>query len=221
MIEIGGGGGHTIEILKVGDLDAFLHAQDVARGTQAVDQNPDVAGVQRAQRLGLFGAAVAILTDGGADIRPGGHDTRDHHETEGEQGHGTDGAAEPQHLAVGDQDDCQVLENGVDGDAEELEGLGRGVDHGDEQQRDGEPFPRLVDIEVAICYYFCGFAELNGDDADDVLTANQLLGPSRVGGQLGGGGGQTWMHNRKKFRLKLAPPSTYLFVTVMRMLAPQ
>lgn len=29
------------------------------------------------------------------------------------------------------------------------------------------------------------------------------------------------MHNRKKFRLKLAPPSTYLLVTVMRMLAPQ
>lgn len=29
------------------------------------------------------------------------------------------------------------------------------------------------------------------------------------------------MHNRKKFRLKSAPPSTYLFVTVMRMLAPQ
>lgn len=29
------------------------------------------------------------------------------------------------------------------------------------------------------------------------------------------------MHNKKKFKLKSAPPSTYLFVTVMRMLAPQ
>lgn len=163
------GEGRTIKILKVGELDPLPHAQHVTRGTQAVDQDPDIPGVQRAQCLRLLRAAVAIRADGRADVRPRGNDTRHHHETEREQRHGADRAAKPQHLAVGDQDDCQVLEDGVDGDAEELEGLGRGVDHGDEQQRDGEPFARLVDVEVAICYNFCRFAELDSDDADDVL----------------------------------------------------
>lgn len=125
---------HTIKILEIGELDALPHAQDVTRRTQTINQNPDIPGIQRAECLRLLRAAVAIRADGRADICPGGHDTRDHHETEREQRHGADGAAKPQHLAVGDQDDCQVLEDCVDGDAEELEGLGRGVDHGDEQQ---------------------------------------------------------------------------------------
>lgn len=165
----GNGEEHTIKILEVGELDPLPHAQHVTRRTQTIDQNPDIPGIQRAQRLRLFRAAVAIRADGRADIRPSGNDARHDHETEREQRHGADGAAKPQHLAVGDQNDCQVFEDGVDGDAEELQGLGRCVDHGDEQQRDGEPFARFVDIEVAICYNLCRFAELDGDNTNDVL----------------------------------------------------
>lgn len=124
----------TIKILKVGELDSLPHAQHVTRRTQAIDQNPNIAGIQGTQRQGLFGAAVTIRADGCTDVGPGGHNTRQHHEAKGEESHRADGAAKPQDFAVGDQDDCQVLEDCVDGDAEELEGLGRGVYHGDEQQ---------------------------------------------------------------------------------------
>lgn len=61
------------------------------------------------------------------------------HQTEGEEGHGGDRAAEPEYLAVCDQDDGQVLEDGVDRDREELERPSACVDHTNEEKSNGEP----------------------------------------------------------------------------------
>jgi hypothetical protein len=67
------------------------------------------------------------------------------------------------------EDDGQVLEDGVDGDAEELQGLAAGVDHADQQEGDGEPFSRLVGVEVAELCNAHGLECLDCDDADDAL----------------------------------------------------
>ena len=73
------------------------------------------------------------------NVGPGGNDGADNHQTEREQGHSSHGAAEPQDLTVGDEDDGQVLENGVHGDRKKLEGLGAGIDHANEEESDREP----------------------------------------------------------------------------------
>lgn len=43
-----------------------------------------------------------------------------YHETKRNEGERRDGTAEPKHLAVSDEDDCQVFEDGVHGDGEVL-----------------------------------------------------------------------------------------------------
>lgn len=73
------------------------------------------------------------------NVGPSRNDGAEDHQSEGEQGHGGDGAAEPEHLTVGDQDDGQVLEDGVDGNREVFERPGTGVDHADEEESNGEP----------------------------------------------------------------------------------
>jgi len=81
-----------------------------------------------------------VAGERGLDIGPGGDDGGEDHEAEGDKGHGGDGPAEPEDFAVGDQDNGEVLEDGVDGDGEELQGFGAGVDHADEEEGDGEPW---------------------------------------------------------------------------------
>lgn len=73
------------------------------------------------------------------DVSPGGDDGGEDHEAEGEEGGWGDGAAKPEDLSVCDNDDGQVLKDGVDWDGEELEGLSGGVDHADEEEGDWKP----------------------------------------------------------------------------------
>jgi len=73
------------------------------------------------------------------DVRPGGNQGTEHHKAEGEESQRGDRATEPKDLAVSDQDNSQVLEDGIDGDRKELKGLGAGVDHADQQKSDREP----------------------------------------------------------------------------------
>ena len=162
----------TVKVLEVGELDALAHAQHVRGGAEAVDQHPDVARVESRDLVGCLAGQSSISgvgREGVGDVRPGCDDGAEDHEAEAQQGHARDGSAEPQHLAVCDQDDGQVLEDGVDGDAEELQGLAAGVDHADQQQGDGEPFPRLVGVEVAEFRDAHGLERLDCDDADDAL----------------------------------------------------
>jgi len=80
-----------------------------------------------------------VSFNGSLDVRPRSNDGAEHHQTKREQGHGRDASTEPEDLSVGNDDDGQVLEDGVHGNREELERLGARVDHSDEEQRDGEP----------------------------------------------------------------------------------
>jgi hypothetical protein len=82
---------------------------------------------------------VASAANSGLDVGPSGNDGAEHHQAEGQQGERSHAATEPEDLSIGNDDDCQVLEDGVDRDGEELEGLGARVDHADEEERDGEP----------------------------------------------------------------------------------
>jgi hypothetical protein len=97
--------------------------------------------VQGGHGLGRGGGLVPTRDAGQSvlDVGPRGDDGAEDHEAEGEERHGGHRAAEPEHLAVGDQDDGQVLKDGVDGDGQEFQRPGAGVDHADEEERDGEP----------------------------------------------------------------------------------
>nr|POE56643.1 hypothetical protein CFP56_33615 [Quercus suber] len=88
--------------------------------------------------------------EGMLNVTPRSDHAADDHQTEGQKSHWRDTAAEPQHLAVGDQDDGQILEDGVDGDAEVLQSLGGCVDHADEEKCDGSPFPGLFGVEITV-----------------------------------------------------------------------
>ncbi len=57
-----------------------------------------------------------------------GYHRAEHHQAEREQRHVRHAPAEPQHLAVRDHDDGQVLEDGVHRHRQELERLGPRVD---------------------------------------------------------------------------------------------
>ena len=92
---------HGVEVLEVGQLDSLSHEENEGGGGEAVQGHPEVADVEVHRAAGV-GVAV------------GGDDGREHHEDEGAERHRGHLAAEPQDLAVGDQDDGQVLEDGVD-----------------------------------------------------------------------------------------------------------
>lgn len=135
------------------------------------------------------------------NVGPRGNDGAENHQTEGEEGHVGDGATKPEDLTVGDQNDGQVLEDGIDGDGQELEGLGAGVDHADQQKGNREPYQRertmlvkilivapdckidwnrgeyhtllgLVGVEVTVGNQTHRLARLDGKDTDNGLLTN-------------------------------------------------
>jgi hypothetical protein len=127
----------TVKVLEVCQLDALAHAEDVTGAAEAVQSHPDVTRVQG--RNLVVGGRARVAGKSVLDVCPCSDQRRENHEAKGEESGSGDAAAEPQNLTVGDEDDGQVLEDGVDGDGEVLQGLGRGVDHADEKEGDGEP----------------------------------------------------------------------------------
>ena len=75
------------------------------------------------------------------DVCPSRDDGTQDHKSEGEKSHGCDRAAEPKNLAVCDQDDRQILEDGVDGNRQIFESFCTGIDHSDEEDGYREPWP--------------------------------------------------------------------------------
>jgi hypothetical protein len=126
----------TIKVLEVCELDALAHAEDISGRAEAVDQHPDIARVERCDLVG--GLSSKSITGVGRqsvrDICPRSDDRAKDHQAEAQQSHVGDGAAEPEHLAICDQDNGQVLEDGVYGNAEELKRLAAGVDHSNEKE---------------------------------------------------------------------------------------
>jgi hypothetical protein len=161
----------TVEILEIRELDSLPHAEHISGGAQAIHQHPNVTGIQRRHFGVCDGGIVVIVGNGIGDISPRGNNRAHNHEAKGEKSHASDLAAKPKNLAVCNEDNGQVLEDGVDGNAQELDGPGTRVDHANEQQRYGEPFPCLVCVEIPICDETGGFGGLDGSDADDRLSS--------------------------------------------------
>ena len=161
----------TVKVLEVGELDALAHAQHVRGRAEAVDQHPHVARVESRNLVGsLTSQSISgVGRECVRDVRPCSNDRAEDHQAEAQQGHACNGSSKPQHLAVCDQNNRQILEDGVDGDAEELQGLAAGVDHADQQEGDGEPFSRLVGVEVAELCNAHSLECLDCDDADNAL----------------------------------------------------
>lgn len=132
-----------VKVAKVGQLDSLSHVQHKRRTGKAVGQHPEVANVESGHGVG----SVSRHGNGSRDITPSSNDGGHDHEHEGAECHAGDASAKPQNLTVGDQDNRQVLENGVDGDRQKLQSLGRGVDHDHKQQSNGEPLLGLVRVE--------------------------------------------------------------------------
>lgn len=161
-----GGSAPTVKVLEVGQLDALAHAEQVACRAEAVDQHPHVSRIERRNRLVGARGRMAVGLERMADVGPCGDDGGQNHQPEGEERHAGDCAAEPQHLTVRDQDDGQVLKDGVHGDGEVFDGPSGGVDHADEQKGNGKPFLCFVRVEVAVGDYAHALEGFDCDYAD-------------------------------------------------------
>lgn len=127
---------HTVEILEVGQLDSLAHPQNIGGSAETIDHHPNISGVQCRDP----GGCITGTLNGMLNVGPCGDDGAHNHESKGEQGKTGDGATEPEHLTVGNEDNRQVLENGVYRNRKKLEGLGASVDHADQKQGDGKPY---------------------------------------------------------------------------------
>ena len=130
----------TVKVLEVGKLDALAHAQNISCRAKAVEHHPEVSGVQSRHGLSGLLCSVTHARQSVLDVCPGRNDGTEDHQSEREERHWCDCTAKPEHLSVCDQDDGQVLEDGVDGNRKVLERPGTGVDHADEKDGDGEPW---------------------------------------------------------------------------------
>ena len=106
--------------------------------------------------------------------------------SKGEECHVRHGTTKPEDFAVRDENNGQVLEYGVNGDGKVFERPGRGIDHADEEEGDGEPYftskpcrcPRiplvrtllgLIAVEIPVCDDTRALAARDGNDADNRL----------------------------------------------------
>lgn len=141
-----------IEILEVGQLDSDSHGQDESSAGKAVGKHPEVAGVHGSSILSGLGSRGVTVTsqDGGED-----------HQKERTQNHMGNLSTEPQNLTISDQDDSQVLEDGVDRDRQASQGSGAGVDHSHKHENNRHPLFCLILVEWTV-----------GDDVQGLQGSN-------------------------------------------------
>jgi len=162
----------TIKILEVGELDALAHSKNIGSGTEAVGKHPRITGIEM-RDLGVAVGRVEVR-DGVLDISPGSDERREYHKSEREQRHASYGATEPENFAVGNDDDGQVLEDGVNGNGQELDGPSARVDHADKEERDGKPTSGDIGVEVAVCNDTGRLATLDSRDTNNRLDELEM-----------------------------------------------
>lgn len=126
----------TIPVLEVHLLNDLAHAQSKGRGADDVGEHPGVTSVEG--RHGLV-ALSGGTSHGSLDISPSSDNGAEDHQTKREQDDRGNSATEPKDFTVRNNDNGQVLEDGEDGNREELKGLASGVNHARKKERDGEP----------------------------------------------------------------------------------
>lgn len=134
------GGKRTVPILEVHLVDNLAHAQNVRSRAENVHGHPEVTGIQSRKSISIASSSAVVTRDSALDISPGSNHRAQNHETERREGDGCDGTTKPENLAIGNGDDGQVLEDGVDRHGEVLQSLGACVDHTNEDERNWVPW---------------------------------------------------------------------------------
>jgi hypothetical protein len=129
----------TVKVLEVCELDSFPHSQNIGCRRQAVEQHPNITGIQSLELSCRSGTGAGMRLESMLDIGPSGNDGAEDHQAKGEKCHRRHRSTEPKHFAVCNQNDGQILEDRVYGDREESQRLRARVDHTDEEERDREP----------------------------------------------------------------------------------
>lgn len=75
---------------------------------------------------------MSIVLQRMLDVGPGCNHGAEDHQAEGEQGHSAHRPSEPQDFPVCDKDDGQILEDGIDGNREELKRFRASVNRANE-----------------------------------------------------------------------------------------
>lgn len=101
------------------------------------------------------------------------NDRGKHHQNEGTQGHGGDLTTKPQHFTVSNQDDGQVLEDGVDRDGQVGDGLGGSIDHGHKEQSNWEPLLGFLGVELSVGDDVGGLQGTNDNDTGGGLHGQE------------------------------------------------
>lgn len=73
------------------------------------------------------------------DVSPSSNDGAENHHAKRKKDERRDAAAKPQDFTVRNDNNGQVLENGVDRYGKKLQCLGSGVNHSEKKEGDGEP----------------------------------------------------------------------------------
>lgn len=132
---------HSVKVLKVGQLDSNSHVQDERSRGKTVGKHPKIAKVQRIHVvLSLDTCGVTVC----------GKNRGEDHQQKGAQGHCGDLTAKPQNFTVGNQNDGQVLEDGVNWNRQVHQSLRGGVDHSNEKKSNRKPLLGLILVELSV-----------------------------------------------------------------------
>lgn len=154
----------TVKVLEVGKLDALPHAEQVCSRAEAVHHHPSVASIECRDLLAAASASQSVL-----NVCPRSNDRAEDHQAKGEQSHWCDVSAKPDDLTICNENNCQILEDGIDGNAEILQRLGRGIDHADKEEGDWKPLLGLFCVEVAELSISNKLQCLDSHDTDNTL----------------------------------------------------
>ena len=95
------GGGPTVKILEIRQLDPLPHTENVSGSAKTVDQHPYITRI----KSGDLGSCIRTVLQSVLDISPRSDDRTENHKTKGEQRESCHGATKPEHLPVSDKDD--------------------------------------------------------------------------------------------------------------------
>ena len=85
----------TVKIFEIGELNTLAHAENIGCCAEAVDQHPDVACVESGDLFGGFDAGSTVGLQSVLDISPRCNNGAENHQSEREEGHGSDASTEP------------------------------------------------------------------------------------------------------------------------------
>lgn len=154
---------HGVEIAELGLLNTLAHAEDETGIGKTVSSHPEVADVEASISSGLTKLSGSRL--GNRDIGPSSDDRRKNNKEERKEGHGADRTAKPDNLTVGNENDGNILEDGEDRNRKELHGLGSGVNHQDQKNRNWQPSLGLSIVEITEADHTGSLKTLNDEQA--------------------------------------------------------